>query len=375
MSTAVSTNESTKSRQQISALVELSLSTARTRRHIDPLGLNSSVQKGIDECNESLRVIEKEGGPENPGAAPKEPKKLKADASDEEASSYTESMAAYTKAKEEWMVNNQAWKDYSSGKYTELEKVHNCYKLLSKLSNNLLKKKPSKRIQDEVLALQLQLADKPKAQATDETADAYKNRVSQFNAPGYTNLCKGVDLKNPDLETPALSARAPSPQDHYQSNADSASNLDLGSEKGSTAVSRDDASKSDLRSRINNVADRARHLAEVRQLATSYRTNSTDANKEFKDRVKTTGIDPGPVLWGLINKSSEENAKTGEVIKGAGETTKALTGGFKDITKAFLPGKKEGEKKGDQKKVAGAAKKSCYLHYKNFKKAHGMITW
>lgn len=198
MSAATSTNESTKSRQQISALVELSLSTARTRRHIDPLGLNSRVQKGIDECNESLRVLEKEGGPENPGAAPKEPKKLKANASEDEVAAYTESMTAYTKAKEEWVVNNQAWKDFKSNKYEKLETVHNCYKLLSKLSNNLLKKKPSKRIQDEVTALQLQLTDKPKARGPDETADAYKNRVTKFVAPGYANLCKGSDLTNPD---------------------------------------------------------------------------------------------------------------------------------------------------------------------------------
>lgn len=63
------------------------------------------------------------------------------------------------------------------------------------------------------------------------------------------------------------------------------------------------------------------------------------------------------------------------IFKGAGESVKAMTGGFKDILKAFWPAaKKDGGGKSD-KAVQTAAKKSCFLHYKNFKKAHNMTTW
>jgi hypothetical protein len=61
------------------------------------------------------------------------------------------------------------------------------------------------------------------------------------------------------------------------------------------------------------------------------------------------------------------------MVTGGKEVIGAVTHGFGDIGRAFFP---PDEKKDDSKdKAISLAKKMCYLHYKNFKKSHGLATW
>ncbi|MBU2561774.1 MAG: hypothetical protein KKD17_05750 [Nanoarchaeota archaeon] len=118
-----------------------------------------------------------------------------------------------------------------------------------------------------------------------------------------------------------------------------------------------------------------------------------DVDTSLKEAIEALGDDlrnylkeAGEKFPEDTKKEEEQKAaekKRFEQMKGAVEPFTALFGGFKEIFGALLPSFKKKDKGkptswelgGDRKKAAGPMKNAIWNTYKNFKKAHKMITW
>ena len=138
-------------RQQISNIIGLNTSTARTRKCVDKFGLNIKIQESIDRLESDLLEIKKAGGPAFPAKLMKAPSKLATDVE----------KADYNVAKAEWDSDMELWKSYTSSDYLSLVNQYSCYKKLHKLSQLLRKPSQSDRIKQEIVEIQTILADKP----------------------------------------------------------------------------------------------------------------------------------------------------------------------------------------------------------------------
>ncbi|MBN1544338.1 hypothetical protein JW898_02645 [Candidatus Woesearchaeota archaeon] len=118
-----------------------------------------------------------------------------------------------------------------------------------------------------------------------------------------------------------------------------------------------------------------------------------DVDTSLKESIEALGDDLRNYLKEAGEKFPEEAKKEDEQkaaekkrleqMKGAVEPFTALFGGFKEVFGALLPTVKRKDKGkptawelgGERKKAAGPMKAAIWNTYKNFKKAHRMITW
>ncbi|HSU72394.1 MAG TPA: hypothetical protein VLJ21_00920 [Candidatus Binatia bacterium] len=145
------------------------------------------------------------------------------------------------------------------------------------------------------------------------------------------------------------------------------------------------------------------HVGEAEVTWRSYGWNELDVKKfkqlrEQEDFELLTGIDETlkSALEGVdedLRKYLEESEKEAfpkeekkeekppvrmfepiiSMARGTKETAQAIGGGFEDVFRIFFPA---GAKTEDARDGASkGAKKWCFIHYKNFKKSHGLAAW
>lgn len=103
------------------------------------------------------------------------------------------------------------------------------------------------------------------------------------------------------------------------------------------------------------------------------------------DSLKNYLAEAGEQFTKEESKEEKKEPKAG-IVQGILDPFKSLGEGIRDITRMFsipslsLSARKEKErgefrKKDERGRALGAAKALCWLHYRNFKKAHGLVTW
>lgn len=186
--TKTETREPKRERQQLSKVVDLSISPARVRSLMDHHLINQVKEAKDSKTNEHLMRIRKEECPVERPSLPTSPGK-KADKVAKEK---------YQEAKKEYLAELKAYDSYTSPRYAKLEILHAYCRHLEKLISLLLKNH-SESVQREIDNIHAILNDEKPLRRESEAEEAYEKRTKKFESKGYLGLrSKTVKLDDPN---------------------------------------------------------------------------------------------------------------------------------------------------------------------------------
>ncbi len=170
-----------KSRQPISSKIDAQFPIARVRYCLDHNGLNTELQKKIEEYNKSLLKIKKTGAPQKPLQKDQEIKKT----------DYEQKLKLYD--------------EYVSKEYQELQNVYSVLTLLKRLLE-LKNKEPKDDIVTEQNEIKNTLNDKAPIKKSDESPKDYKKRIEDFKPLGYKQYITNIDLDDKSSITKGINS-------------------------------------------------------------------------------------------------------------------------------------------------------------------------
>lgn len=173
-------------RQQLSKVVDITISPPRLRYFLDSLGINSDIEEKLREPNSALFELRKKDGPE----VPKPLNQLSRNATDEEKKRHADEKTKY-------MEELKKYSDYTSPEYKKNQNVYQLCKVLMKVHSLLLKKNLNNNQRTELNECYDLLMDKI-SRKTNETDEEYKKRVDEHKAFEYKSLIGKTNFKDPD---------------------------------------------------------------------------------------------------------------------------------------------------------------------------------